>query len=55
MIRWCDRGALLGMAAGAIGMLWPAFPGGFRAGFFLLLAATVAHIVTSRYVHREAP
>ena len=55
MIRWCDRGALLGMAAGALGMLWPGFPGGFQAGFFLLLVSTVAHIITSRLVPQESP
>ena len=42
-----ERGALLAMGLGLALMLLVPFPWAFRAGFFVVLAATVAHIVLS--------
>ena len=43
-----ERGALLAMGLGLALMLLVPFPWAFRAGFFVVLAATVAHIVLSQ-------
>ena len=42
-----DRISLVGLAAGLVAMLQPWWRAGFRAGFFLLLAATVLQIVAA--------
>ena len=47
MIRLLDRLTLFCMGLGVCAMLQPWWAGGFRAGFFLTLAAVAAQIVTS--------
>ena len=51
--RALDRAALAGIAAGIAMLVQPWWAGGFRIGFFVTLAATVFHIVTS-HVAAEA-
>jgi hypothetical protein len=52
--RRLERAALLVMAAGVALMLQPAWPGGMRAGFFVVLAGTVAQIVLSKLAEERA-
>jgi len=52
LLRWIDRAALAGIAAGVAMMLQPLWAGGFRAGFFVVAAATLGHIITS-HLRRE--
>ena len=51
LVRRCDRLALAGIGAGLALLFQPWWAAGFRAGFFLTLAATLAYIVTS-HLHR---
>ena len=55
MWRTCDRLALAGMALGMLLLLapWGRWP--FRTGFFVTLAATAAHIVTSHLTRPDEP
>lgn len=47
MVKWLDRLALAGIAAGIALMLWPSEGGSFKVGFFVTIGFTVLHIVTS--------
>ena len=49
----CDRGSLYGIAAGVALLMQPWWEGGFRAGFFVVLAATLVQIVASHLVPGE--
>ena len=49
-----ETSALAGMAIGVATMLQPWWSGGMRAGFFLVLAATVGQIVFSHLRSRDA-
>lgn len=46
-VRWADRFALIGMLIGAALMFQPCWRPGLGWGFWVLLSATVAHIITS--------
>ena len=48
-----DRASLAGMGAGLALMCLVQAPWAFRAGFFLVLASTVAQIVASHLVAEE--
>jgi hypothetical protein len=52
--RRLERAALLVMAAGVALMLQAAWPGGMRAGFFVVLAGTVAQIVFAKLAQERA-
>jgi hypothetical protein len=47
VVRLLDRLALSALGAGAVLVFQPWWAGGFRVGFFVVLAATVAHVTTS--------
>ena len=53
MIKWLDRIALAGIAGGMLLLVQPWWQGGFRLGFFVTMAATLMHIVTSHLVGAE--
>jgi hypothetical protein len=55
VVRTLDRLALTGMVAGLLLLLSPWGNWPFRAGFLLVLVATVLHIVTSHLIKPEAP
>ncbi|MBL8861242.1 MAG: hypothetical protein JNK02_04440 [Planctomycetes bacterium] len=46
--RTLERGALVGMAVGVAFMLQPAWSGGMRTGFFVVIATTLAQIVLGK-------
>ena len=46
VVRWLDRAALGGLAAGAALVLQPWWAAGFRVGFAVAGAFTVLHVVT---------
>lgn len=48
-----ERLSLAGIALGLIAMVQPFWAGGFRAGFFVVLAATLAQIVASHVGEKE--
>ena len=50
MMKWLDRLALAGMGTGIALVLWPP---AFKAGFFITLAFTILHIVTSHVALNE--
>lgn len=50
--RWADILAIATMLAGGALMLQPWWRGGLGVGFWVLLAGTVAHIVTSHLPRR---
>jgi hypothetical protein len=52
---WLDRAALAGLALGAAAMLQPWWSGGLKWGFFLALAATILHTVTSHLPGSNRP
>ena len=54
MIKWLDRLALAGIAAGVVLVFQPWWGLTLRAGFFLTAAATATHIVTSHLTRPEA-
>jgi len=51
VLKWLDRLALAGIAAGILCVLQPWWQAGFRAGFLITAFATVGHIVTS-HIHK---
>ncbi len=51
----CDRLTLAGIALGLALLFQPWWALGFRLGFFLTAAATLAQVVTSHLLPREAP
>ena len=53
MIVWLDRATLAAIAFGIAVMLQPWWTSGFRVGFFLTAAATVAQIVASHLQPRS--
>ncbi len=53
MTRKLDRLTLVAIAVGIGAMLQPWWEGGFRAGFFFTIAATLAQIVTSHVAPRR--
>ena len=53
MMRKLDRLTLAAIALGIGAMLQPWWDGGFRAGFFFTLAATLAQILTSHLAARR--
>lgn len=46
-VELLDRASLAGIAAGIALAMQPWWPGGFRVGFFVVLASTLAQIVAS--------
>ena len=52
-VRTLDRWTLAGIALGIAAMLQPWWDGGFQAGFFLTIAATLAQIAVSHAPSRE--
>jgi hypothetical protein len=48
-----DRGSLVGIALGVALVMQPWWEGGFRAGFFVVLVATLVQIVASHLVPKE--
>lgn len=50
-----DRIARVGLAVGIGCLLQPWWADGFRYGFFVTLACTLLHIVTSRFVTGQEP
>ena len=49
-----DRATLIGIALGIALMLQPWWAGGFRAGFVVTAAATLAQIVTSHLLPQRS-
>ncbi len=54
LVRRLDRLALAGIGAGLALLFQPWWAAGFRVGFFVALAATLAYIVTSHCHRPEA-
>ena len=52
-VRKLDRLTLAGIALGIAAMLQPWWDGGFQAGFFFTIAATLAQIAVSHAHPRE--
>jgi hypothetical protein len=53
MTRLLDRATLISVALGLCVMLQPWWAGGFRAGFWITLAATLAQTVAAHLAARE--
>ena len=53
MRRGLDRLTLVGIALGIALLLQPWWEGGFRAGFFVVAASTIAQIVVAHFPERS--